>query len=306
MTTTLEPLGFIGLGIMGRPMAGHLLKAGHPLFVHSRTRAKAEQLIAAGATWCDSPAEVARHTRLVCTNVTDTLDVRNVIFDKNGVLSTFERGGMIVDFSTIDPYATRAYARSLAEQGLTLLDAPVTGGEIGAINAALTIMVGGDDASFERVRPILDRVGKRIVHVGPSGCGQLMKACNQVLCAVNMIGVCEAIEMARRSGIDPKLMVDTLQHGAGGSWALATLGPKINADDLKPAFMIKLIQKDLRIAQATAKLLGLPMPGTLLAQQLFERVAATPDGPDLGTQAMIRAYSSEFIPPAPPSKNGAG
>jgi 3-hydroxyisobutyrate dehydrogenase len=293
MDTSLEPIGFIGLGIMGRPMAGHLLKSGHPLFVFSRTRAKAEPLLAAGATWCDSPADVARHVELVCTNVSDTGDVREVVFGRGGIDSALKRGGVIVDFSTIDADATRTYAMVLADKGITLLDAPVTGGEIGALNATLTIMVGGDAAAFERVRPMLERVGKRIVHVGPSGSGQLLKACNQVLCAVNLIGVCEALEIARRAGLDPNLMVDTLQHGAGGSWALATLGAKINAGDLKPAFMIKLMQKDLCIAQATAQRLGLPMPGTALAQQLFTRVESTPGGPELGTQAMILAYASE-------------
>lgn len=293
MSTTLEPIGFIGSGIMGRPMAGHLLKAGHPLFVFSRTRARAEPLIAAGATWCNSPADVARHVQVVCTNVTDTGDVRDVIFGPNGIDSTLGRGGVIIDFSTIDPAATRDYALRLADKGIALLDAPVTGGEIGAINATLTVMVGGDAVTFERVRPLLERVGRRIVHVGPAGSGQLLKACNQVLCAVNMIGVCEAIEVARRSGLDPKLVVETLQHGAGGSWALATLGAKINAHDLKPAFMIKLMQKDLRIAQAWARRLGLAMPGTALAQQLFARVEGMPGGPDLGTQAMILAYESD-------------
>lgn len=299
MSTTLEPIGFIGLGIMGRPMAGHLLKAGHPLFVYTRTRAKAESLIAAGATWCESPAGVARQVQLVCTNVTDTGDVRDVIFGPNGIGSALGRGGVIVDFSTIDPAATRDYALVLADKGITLLDAPVTGGEIGAINATLTIMVGGEAAAFERVRPVLERVGKRIVHVGPPGSGQLLKVCNQVLCAVNMIGVCEALEIARRSGLDPRLVVETLQHGAGGSWALATLGARINAGDLEPAFMVKLMQKDLRIAQSWAAKLGLDMPGTTLAQQLFARVEATPGGSDLGTQAMILAYESgRGSPPA--------
>ena len=290
MSDALPTLGFIGLGIMGCPMAGHLARAGYPLIVHSRTKAKAEPLLAAGATWCDSPAEVGRRCAVLITIVTDTPDVEAVLFGPQGAAQTLPREAVVIDMSTISPDATRDFAQRLGERDVTLLDAPVTGGDVGARNATLTIMVGGDPRAFERVRPILDKLGKRIVHVGPSGSGQMFKACNQILCAGNMIAVCEALTLARRAGLDVPQVIETRATGAGGSWALANLGPKIAAGDLVPAFMIELIQKDLRIVQATAQHLHIPLPGTALAQQLFRAVEAEPGGGKLGTQGMIRAF----------------
>ena len=289
MSEAKQPIGFVGLGIMGAPMAGHLLRAGHTLFVHTRTRAKAEPLLGQGATWCDSPADVASHCSLLLTIVTDTPDVESVITGPRGAIETLAGGSCIADMSTISPAVTRDLAAKLADRNIHLLDAPVTGGDVGAQTATLTIMVGGDDEAFERVRPVLELLGKRIVHVGPSGSGQMLKACNQILCALNMIGVCEAITLAQRSGIDLPTLIETLSTGAGGSWALANLGPKIAQRDLDPAFMIKLIQKDLRIVQSAAQDLRVALPGTALAQQLFRAVEARPGGGELGTQAMIRA-----------------
>lgn len=285
-------VGFIGLGIMGAPMAAHLLSAGYRLFLHTRTRAKAEPLLAAGASWCDSPAEVARACRILCTNVPDTGDVEAVLFGSRGAAAALQPGAIVVDFSTISPQATREFAARLAQAGVTLLDAPVTGGDVGARNATLTIMVGGDAAAFGEVEPVLRRLGRKIVHVGAIGSGQSLKACNQILCALNMIGICEALSLARTAGLDPRLVIDVLGGGAGGSWALSNLGPKIVEGDLKPAFMIKLIQKDLRIVQEAAQRANLPLPGTALVQQLFRAVEALPGGGELGTQAMIRAYEA--------------
>lgn len=289
MATTAD-LGFVGLGIMGAPMAGHLLRAGHRLTVHSRTRSKADPLLAAGAAWGHSPADVAARCGVLFINVTDSPDVEQVLFGPGGAADALRPGSVVVDFSTISPDATRDFARRLAARQVHLLDAPVTGGDVGARNATLTIMVGGPAEALERVRPLLDCVGKRIVHVGPSGAGQALKACNQVLCAANMIGVCEALLLARRSGLDLNHALDTLGSGAGGSWAWTNLGRRIIDGDLKPAFMIRLIQKDLRIVQDAAQRAGLPLPGTALAQQLFRAVEAEPGGGALGTQAMIRAY----------------
>lgn len=290
MPTASPPIGFIGLGIMGRPMAGHLLAAGHPLHVYTRTRATADEIVNQGATWCDSPAEVGRQVELLFTIVTDTPDVEQVLFGPQGAAETLRPGSIVVDMSTISPDRTREFAKRLAEREVTLLDAPVTGGDVGAQKATLTIMVGGEQAAYERVQPILARMGRTIAHVGPSGSGQALKACNQILCALNMIGVCEALSLARQSGLDLAAALDTLSGGAGGSWAWSNLGPKIAAGDLQPAFMIKLIQKDLRIVQDTAQQLNIPLPGTALAQQLFRAVEADHDGGNLGTQAMIRAF----------------
>lgn len=285
-------IGFIGLGIMGRPMAGHLLRAGHPLHVYSRTRARAAELEAAGAKWFDSPSAVARDCKLLFTMVTDTPDVEAVLFGERGAAAALACGATVVDFSTISPTAARAMAERLARQGVALIDAPVTGGEIGAKNATLTIMAGGDAQVLESVRPVLECMGKRIVHVGPSGSGQMLKACNQVLCAVNMIGVCEALMLARRAGLNIDAAIEVLGSGAGGSWAWSQLAPKIATADLAPAFMIRLAQKDLRIAQDEAQRLAAPLPGTALAQQLYRAVEALPGGGDLGTQAMIRAFEA--------------
>jgi len=272
-------------------MAGHLLRAGYPLRVYARTARKAEPLLAAGAHWCESPAAVGGACDVLCINVTDTPDVEEVLFGSSGAAKALRRGALVVDFSTIRPDATREFAQRLAEYGVTLLDAPVTGGDVGARNATLTIMVGGEAAGFERIRPLLEHLGKRIVHVGPSGSGQMLKACNQILCAVNMIGVCEALLLAKRSGLDLPLVLETLGSGAGGSWAWSNLGPKIVAGELGPAFMIRLIQKDLRNVQAVGQDLAVALPGTALAQQLFRAVEAAAGGSELGTQAMIRALS---------------
>lgn len=290
MSPSSEAVGFVGLGIMGLPMAGHLLRGGHRLFVHSRTQARCAALLAEGAVWCDDPAEVGRRCAVLITIVTDTPDVQAVLFGPRGAAQTLRPGAVVIDMSTISPEATREFAARLAAGNVTLLDAPVTGGDVGARNATLTIMVGGDAAALDRVRPILALLGKTIVHVGPVGSGQALKACNQILCALNMIGVCEALMLAKRSGLSAETLLQVLSTGAGGSWALANLGPKIAAGDLKPAFMIKLIQKDLRIVQEAAQRLGVPLPGTGLAQQLFRAVEALPGGGELGTQGMIRAY----------------
>jgi len=282
-------LGFIGTGIMGAPMAGHLLDAGYALAVHNRTRAKTAPLVARGAIWCDTPADVGRQCDILITIVTDTPDVEEVLVGPRGAAATLPTGAVVVDMSTISPQRTRALAERLAERRITLLDAPVTGGDVGARNATLTIMVGGEAAAFERVHPILAHLGQRIVHVGPSGSGQALKACNQVLCAVNMIAVCEALLLAERSGLDLATAIETLSTGAGGSWAWTNLGRRIISGDLQPAFMVKLIQKDLHIVQDAAQSAGLPLPGTALAQQLFRAVEATAGGGELGTQAMITA-----------------
>lgn len=290
MSENAKPrVGYIGLGIMGAPMAAHLLRAGYPLRVFNRTATKAAALVAAGAVACETPAAVASGCDVLLLNVTDTPDVEAVLFGAEGAATALARGTVVVDFSTISPGATRGFATRLAKPGVAFLDAPVTGGQVGAQNATLTIMVGGDAAAFARVRPLLEVVGKKIVHVGPSGAGQALKACNQILCAVNMIGVCEALLLAKRSGLDLALALETLGTGAGGSWAWTQLGAKLVAGDLQPAFMIALMQKDLRIVQDAAQRMGVPLPGTALAQQLFRAVEAEPGGAQLGTQAMMRA-----------------
>lgn len=226
---------------------------------------------------------------MIITMVTDTPDVEQVLFGAGGVSERVVPGSLVIDMTTASPQATREFAMRLAKQGVALLDAPVTGGDVGARNATLTIMVGGEQTAFERARPILEKLGKKIVHVGASGQGQMLKACNQILCALNLLGVCEAFALAESCGIPVETVIDVLGGGAGGSWALANYGPRIARGDDAPGFMIKLQQKDLRIVQDAAHAAAVALPGTALAQQMFRAVEALPGGGDLGTQAMIHA-----------------
>ncbi len=288
--SALPTLGLIGTGIMGAPIAGHLRAAGYPLRVHTRTPARARPALDAGATWAATPAEAADGTDFLLTIVTDTPDVEQVLFGTDGAAETLAPGSTVVDMTTISPRVTRVLAARLADREVALVDAPVTGGDIGARQGTLTIMCGGAPRAFAAAEPILKTFGRNVVHVGPPGSGQTLKACNQILCAVNMIGVCEALTLAGRSGLDLPQALETLAGGAGGSWAWSQLGAKIASDDLDPAFMVRLIQKDLRIVQEAAQELRVPLPGTALAQQLFRAVEAEPGGGALGTQAMIKAY----------------
>lgn len=275
---------------MGAPMARNLLRAGNRLAVHSRTRSRADDLVAAGAVWCDEPSALARRCGVIFLNLPDSPDVEHVLFGPRGLAESLADGAIVADFSTTSAASARAAAQRLEQRGAFFLDAPVTGGQMGATQGTLTIMVGGLRSAFDRIEAILSAVGRNIVHVGPSGAGQMMKACNQVLCAVNQIGVCEALLMAERCGLDANLLIETLGSGAGGSWALENLGRRLVSGDLKPAFMIRLMQKDLRIVQSAAQEMGLPLPGTALAQQLLRAVEGRPGGADLGTQAMMLAY----------------
>jgi 3-hydroxyisobutyrate dehydrogenase len=281
-----QRLAFIGTGIMGAPMAGHLLAAGFPLAVHTRTRAKAEELLRRGATWADSPADAARGADVVFVNVPDTPDVEAVLTGERGVLSAARAGLIVIDHSTISPSATRRMAAALAERGAKLLDAPVSGGDVGAKNATLSIMVGGDESAFVRARPLLERLGKTITYCGPGGSGQLTKLVNQVLVSVTNLAVCEALVLARRGGLDPQKTISALAGGAAGSWQLSNLGPRMLAGDFKPGFMIDLQVKDLRLVIEAAHELGLEPAALALVKRLFERAQAQGRGRE-GTQALF-------------------
>ena len=287
--TSLVPsshIAFIGLGIMGLPMAGHLLTAGHQVTVHTRTRAKAETLLARGAKWADSPAEAARQAAVIFICVPDTPDVQRVVMGDRGIASVAVKGQIVVDHSTISPTATREMADALAVKGAALLDAPVSGGDVGARNATLSIMVGGDQQAFEKILPLLQRIGKTITHVGPSGSGQLTKLTNNILVAITNLGVCEALTFAKSNGLDLEKTIAAIGGGAAGSWQLSNLGPKMIVGDFKPGFMIKLQQKDLRLAlealgERTAKLPALDIVHGLFASAIEEGRG------DEGTQALF-------------------
>jgi 3-hydroxyisobutyrate dehydrogenase len=287
MTTT--PVAFIGLGIMGGPMAGHLLAAGHPLTVHTRTKAKAQTLLDRGAKWADSPAAAAATAEVIFTCVPDTPDVEAVVSGDGGILSLpAERlkGRVVVDHSTISPSATRRMNEALKARGAALLDAPVSGGDVGARNATLSIMVGGDPQAFARVRPLLERMGKTITHCGPSGAGQLTKLVNQLLVSITNLAACEALTFARAAGLDPEKTIAAVGGGAAGSWQLTNLGPRMLKGDFAPGFMIKLQQKDLRLVLEAANEMGLDLSALKLVHRLFDE-AMEEGRAEQGTQALF-------------------
>jgi len=282
-----KSIAFIGLGIMGLPMTGHLLKAGHKLILHSRTKSKAQPLLDQGAAWANSPAEAAEAAEVTFICVTDTPDVRAVLLGNQGVIHSAFPGQIIIDHSTISPTATREMAAALAEKGATLLDAPVSGGDLGARNATLSIMVGGPAPAFQTVEPLLHLMGKTITHCGPVGSGQLTKLVNQILVSITNLAVCEALSFARSSGLDPEKTITALAGGAAGSWQLQNLGPKMLKADFAPGFTIDLQQKDLRLVLEAAVQAKTPLPALSLVHQLFTSAQSTGGGHD-GTQALFK------------------
>ena len=283
-------VGFIGLGIMGRPMAENLLKAGFSLTVYNRTRSKEKPLADAGAAVAASAGEVTARSDIVISMVPDTPDVEAVLLGSNGVRNAARPGLLVIDMSTVSPSREREMAAILEKEGCEFLDAPVTGGDVGARQASLTIMVGGKASAFEKALPVLRAMGKSVHHVGPNGSGQSLKLCNQILCAVTMMGLCEALLLADQAGIDPSRLLSVLGGGAGGSWQLTNLGPKIVRRELGPGFMIRLMQKDLLLAQELGGRLKVPLAATALVQQLYRGLEASGEG-ELGTQALILALN---------------
>jgi 3-hydroxyisobutyrate dehydrogenase-like beta-hydroxyacid dehydrogenase len=288
-------IGFIGLGIMGAPMAGRLLSAGHRLTVFNRTASRCAPLVAAGARQAPTPAAAAEGADLVISIVTDSPDAKQVLLGPQGAAEGAKAGSLFVDMSTIAPEAARQIGEQLAGLKIEFLDAPVTGGDVGAREGTLSILVGGEARSLERARPALEVLGRRITHCGPVGAGQTVKACNQILCALNMVGIVEALHLAKANGIDLHTMVEALTPGAGGSWALEKLGTRIASNDFAPGFMVRLIQKDLRIVQDVAQDSGLPLEGAATAQRYFADNEAHDEGA-LGTQAMFKALERRRRP----------
>lgn len=280
-------LGFIGLGIMGRPMAMNLCQAGHALWVHGRRPVTMEALTEAGATPCASAVEVAANADVTFIMVSDTPDVEQVILSERGVIQYARPGSVVVDMSTISPAATREMAAALNAKGIDMLDAPVSGGEVGAINATLSIMVGGKRETFERVKPYFDVLGKNIVHVGDHGAGQVAKACNQIVVAVTIEAVSEALLFARKNGVDPAKVRDALMGGFAGSKILEVHGKRMLDNDFKPGFKVKLHQKDLRIVIEDAHKMGLALPGAALVAQHLNALMGTGDA-EIDSAAVIK------------------
>ncbi len=287
VTMTDKRIAFIGTGIMGAPMVRNLLRAGFALVVHNRTRSKAEALQTDGATVADSPAQAAAQADVVVSCVPDSPDVEAVWLGPGGVLESARPGMLGVDMSTIAPATARAVAQAVEQGGGTFLDAPISGGDVGAKNGTLSIMVGGPEDAFRRARPVLEAMGKTIVHCGPNGMGQQTKLCNQVICVLNILAAAEAISLARKAGLDLDRMLQAVTAGAANSWMLQNLGPKMAAGDYAPGFFIDLQQKDLRLVQESARDVNVPLPGTALVQQLFAANQAAGEGRE-GTQALVK------------------
>lgn len=281
-----ERVAFIGLGIMGGAMAGHLLKAGHSLAVHTRTQSRAEELLERGAKWADTPAKAAASADFVFVCVPDTPDVEEVLLGRGGIIESARAGQTAIDHSTISPTATRRIAAKLRERGVAFLDAPVSGGDSGARNATLSIMVGGDSSAFQRTLPLLQCMGKTITHCGESGTGQLTKLVNQILVSVTNLAVCEALTFAKENGLDLQKTLAAVAGGAAGSWQLANLGPKMIAGNFAPGFMIKLQQKDLRLALSAIAEQGMRLSATNLVAELFA-IALDEGRGNEGTQALF-------------------
>jgi len=282
-------IGWIGTGVMGVSMAKHLMAAGHPLVIHTRTRARAEPLLAAGAQWAESPLAVAEQSEIVCSMVGYPEDVEVTHLGPQGTLRAAKAPALLIDFTTSSP----ALAQRIAERGAALgthaIDAPVSGGDIGARNATLSIMCGGTEAAFQAARPILDLVGKTVVLQGPAGAGQHTKMVNQLLIAGTMLGMAEALSYAKKAGLNPETVLQSVGGGAAASWSLTNLAPRILKSDFAPGFFIEHFLKDLRIALDEARALGLDLPCATAAERTY-RALAEAGYARAGTQAIVHAY----------------
>lgn len=269
-------VGYIGLGLMGKSMARNILKAGFPLVVYNRSKASVEELVAEGATAATSPADLAQQVDIVFTNLPDSPDVFSVVFGDNGVATTIRAGSVFVDNSTIKPSTAQEIARRLKdEKNVDALDAPVSGGDIGARNGTLSIMVGGDAAALERVTPVLLAMGKKVTHVGPAGAGQVTKAANQIMVAAQMVAMGEMLVFSKKCGVDPARVIEAVKGGAAQCWTLDVKPQRLFEGNREPGFKASMQSKDLGIVMETAKEFGVPLPSTAVNAQLFQSMVQT-------------------------------
>ncbi|MDP8958247.1 MAG: NAD(P)-dependent oxidoreductase [Actinomycetota bacterium] len=285
-----EPIGWIGTGVMGSSMCGHLIDAGYQVKVHNRTRERAEGLLAKGGAWADSPAEAAEGSEIVFSIVGFPADVRRVVLGEQGVLSSAAAGSVVIDMTTSEPSLAEEIHAAARRRGVAAVDAPVSGGDVGARNATLSIMVGGDEEAVKRVRPLLELMGETIVHQGGPGAGQHTKMVNQVLIATGMVGLCEALLYGYRAGLDLETVMRSVSGGAAGSWSLNNYGPRILQGDFQPGFFVEHFVKDMGIALAEARRMNLAVPGLALTEQLYQALRAQGGG-KLGTQALMVALA---------------
>ncbi len=284
-----EIIGFIGTGVMGRSMAGHLLKGGHPVNVYNRTREKTDGLVADGAVWKDSPGEVSAASEVIITIVGFPADVEAVYLEDSGIVSNTRSGSVIIDMTTSSPVLAKRIYDAAREKGVSSLDAPVSGGDIGAREARLSIMVGGDEEAFNRVKPIFDLMGKNIMLMGGPGAGQHTKMSNQIAIASSMIAISEAMTYAKNAGLDPNRVIQCIESGAAGSWSLSNLAPRFLKGDFAPGFFVKHFIKDMTIALEVAEELNLDLTGLQMAKRKYDQLAAEGGG-DYGTQAIYKLY----------------
>ncbi|MFP4204462.1 MAG: NAD(P)-dependent oxidoreductase [Opitutales bacterium] len=287
--TATPKIGFIGAGVMGQPMAGHLLAAGYPVALYNRTRSKAQPLLDQGAEWCEEPAGLAAQSDVLITMVGFPQDVEELYFGDTGLIEQARPGSLLIDMTTSRPDLARSIAESAAARSIAAMDAPVSGGDRGAREAKLSIMAGGSDEAFERALPVLQVMGANIVHQGPAGSGQHTKLCNQIAVAAGMLGACEAIRYAEKSGLDPDTVLRSITSGAAGSWALSNLAPRMLAGDYAPGFYVRHFLKDLKIALDSAAAMQIDLPGLQLAHRLYGELSEM-GASDEGTQALIRWY----------------
>jgi len=293
MTEQKPTVGFIGIGVMGRSMAGHLLDAGYSVHVYNRTQAKAQDLLDRGAQWQPSPGKVAAAADVIITIVGFPADVESVYLGKDGVLAQARSGSLAIDMTTSCPNLASRIAQEAAAKGIEVLDAPVSGGDIGAREARLSIMVGGSVSGFERALPLFEIMGKNIVHQGPAGSGQHTKMCNQIAIASGMMAISEAMAYAKKSGLQPETVLKSIESGAAGSWSLTNLAPRVLKGDYAPGFFVKHFIKDMKIAIESAQAMGLDLPGLQLAKKLYDQLASKGCEDD-GTQALFKLYEEQL------------
>jgi 3-hydroxyisobutyrate dehydrogenase len=291
ISPSTTPLGWIGTGVMGVSMCGHLLGNGYSVVVHNRTKAKAQALLDKGARWGDSPKAVAGQSQVIFTMVGYPRDVRDVYFGDDGVLAGAKSGSVVIDMTTTEPSLSKEIYAAAKAKGVDAIDAPVSGGDIGARNATLSIMVGGDAGAVERGLPLLQALGKTIVHQGEAGAGQHAKMCNQIVIAGTMIGVCESLLYGHQAGLNLETMLQSVRPGAAGCWSLDNLAPRILKRNFAPGFMVDHFVKDMEIALAEADRMNLTLPGLKLVHELYRAVQAQGHGKS-GTHALYLALEA--------------
>lgn len=284
-------IGFIGTGVMGKSMAGHLMAAGYPLIIYSRTKEKAGDLLAKGADWAETPKDVASKANVIITMVGYPSDVEEIYLGENGLVNHVKSGSYLIDMTTSAPSLAVKIYKAAKERDIHTIDAPVSGGDVGAKEAKLSIMVGGEEEDVEAVRPLLNLLGTNIVYQGEAGAGQHTKMCNQIAIASNMIGVCEAIIYAEKAGLNPESVLKSITTGAAGSWSLSNLAPRMLNGNFEPGFYIKHFIKDMKIALDEAEHLEMKVPGLALAKSLYDQLAEMGEE-NSGTQSLYKYWKS--------------